>query len=252
MKPLLLTSALLFSAVLYSQDSVTTYTDSVGEKTDYYLNEIVISNMADEVSLGEPDEKSKKMQVITSDSKTAYYFENTVGEGTYLKALMFKVGKVRHNTKARIRLYEKKSYIQEVNMKEGVKKYQSFIPGEEISSEEIEVNLKPGQKGLIEIDLLEYGITMPVEGLFVSIEGVGYYDAEGNSIANVKTKELTWLEFHVTTSDNFCGWINPQGTDNGFWVNINKWRKSDFEFLGTKTPKKALIAPNFGLKVVRR
>lgn len=249
MKPHLLATAALLSTALYAQDNL--IADSA-QITNYNLSEVVVSNTTGEMLLGELDAKSKKGSTITADSKAAYYFENsTEEEGLHLKSMLFKVQKVKYKTEARIRFYKKHDYAQEVYMKEGKKTYASFIPGEEIESKDIVIYLEPGQKGIIEIDLLKNGIKLPAEGLFVSLEGVGYYDTDGKAIEGLKSKDLTWIDFHTSTTDNYCGWINPQGTENWFWVNINKWIKSDFEFFEKEVPKKSLTAPNFGLKVTR-
>jgi hypothetical protein len=89
--------------------------------------------------------------------------------------------------------------------------------------------------------------------LFLSLEGSGYFDADGKEIEGLKGKDLTWIDFHPTTLDNYCDWLNPVGTQSWFWVNTNKWLKQDYkEVLKSNVPAKALKAPNFGLKVERR
>lgn len=251
MKPLLFASAVLFSAALNAQDTAMAVSYSTDD-TNYSVSKAASPN--GEILLGELDAKSKKGQTITSHSKAAYYFENdTKEEGVILQSMLFKVQKVKYKTEARIRLYKKKDYMQEVCHKDGTKtSYASFIPGEQIATKEIVVNIEPGKKGVVEIDLAKYNIVMPAEGVFVSLEGMGYYDINGKAIEKPESKDLTWIDFHPTTTDNFCDWINPQGTDDWFWVNTNKWRKSDFEFFKKDVPKKALVAPNFGLKVARK
>jgi hypothetical protein len=258
MKPIILASALLFSAGLFAQDNVIAATVTANNETlaTYSLNEVKITNTPDELLLGELDAKSKKGRVIGQDNKIAYYFENTFAdESGYLKTMLFKVQKVKYKTEARLRLYKKRDYVQEVyppgsNTKES---YDSFIPGDAIATDEIVVVLEPGQKGIIEIDLSKYGIVMPADGLFVSLEGVGYFDESGKAVTNLKAKEWTWVDFHPTVTDNYCEWINPQNTNSWFWINTNKWIKSDFAIVFKKEPsKKILTAPNFGLKVERR
>lgn len=253
MKLYLLTSAVLFSAGAYAQNDLVATTDSM---MSYNLKEVVVSNASPEVILGELNAKSKKGQSITATSRQAYYFENGLkDENTYLKTMLFKVQKVKHATKAYIRLYKKRDYVQDSYHPETSEKssYDSFIPGEPIATPDIVVYLEPGQKGIVEIDLSQYKIEMPAEGLFLSLEGNGYFDADGKEIEGLKGKELTWIDFHPTTLDNYCDWLNPIGTQSWFWVNTNKWLKQDYkEVLKSNVPAKALKAPNFGLKVERR
>lgn len=255
MKTLLLTSTLLLSAVTYSQDNLVAADDSVKNENmlSYQLNEVVISEMK-EILLGELDAQSKKGMNIAKGSKHAYFFENTVGsEGVFLKTMLFKVQKVKYKTEARIYLYKKHDYMQELYVDSGTISYPSFIPGDKIETKEIVVYLEPGQKGVIEVDLSKYDIAMPAEGLFVSLEGVGYSDTKGNEITGLKPKEMTWIDFHPTTSDSYCGLAMTQGSEKTFWINNNKWIKADFKYAFKKEPsKKILTAPNFGLKVGRK
>ena len=112
------------------------------------------------------------------------------------------------------------------------------------------VYIEPGQKGVIEVDLTMYGIKMPAEGLFLSLEEGSYYDAEGHLVNGLSPKEYTKVVFHPTVTDNYCSWINPLDTENWFWINTNKLLKTDYEeVFKQKAPKKELVAPNFGLKV---
>lgn len=255
MKSLLIVSTALLSAAFYAQDIASSDTGIANANIIYRHNDPVIAKDNSDILLGELNEKSKKGQAITAEGKIAYYFENnTTEKNLYLKSMLFKVEKVRYKTEARIRLYEKHDYVQDVYDPETGEKssYDSFIPGEPIAGKEIVVYLEPGQNGIVEVDLTTYGITMPAEGLFLSLEGIGYYDAKGNSIKNLDSKELTWVDFHPTTTDNYCSWIAAQGSDNYFWINNNKWLKSDYKFFKTDVPKKTLKAPNFGLKLEKR
>lgn len=256
MKPLLIASATLLSVSLYAQDTAMANVDSAnGTIVNYRLNELFVSNNTPDVLLGELNSKrSKKGHTISADGKVACYFENTTGEeGVYLKSMLFKVAKVKHKTEARIKIYKKHDYVVDsYHPKTGDKfSYATFIPGEPVTTQEIVVFIEPGQKGIIEVDLTKYGITMPKSGLFLSLEGVGYYDTDGKPVEITDPKEMTWIDFHPTTTNNYCDWINIVGTNSYFWQNINKLLRVDYEeVFETKTPKKVLRAPNFGLKVI--
>lgn len=256
MKILLVASAILLSTVSYSQDNLIAADDSVKSEKElrYRLNEIEVSNRDSEIVLGELDIKSKKGMAIAADGKIACYFKNTVGDDVLIKSMLFKVQKVKYRTEAHIRLYKKHDYMQDLYSQDGATvSYASFIPGEQIVTEEIVVFIEPGQKGVVEVDLTKYAIEMPAEGLFVSMEGTGYFDAEGRELKGLDPKEMTWVDFHPTATDNYCEWSATQGTQSRFWSNINKRIKKDFEIVFKKEPsKKILRAPNFGLKVARK
>ena len=253
MKKILLAWAAILSTALYSQHDLVAGVNN-NEALTYTLDEIVVSNHED-ILLGELDAKSKKGRALDANSKIACYFENAFTDGKgQLKILYFKVQKVKFKTEAHIRLYTKKDYVQEIYPagSDTVNSFNSFIPGNAIAAGDIVVTLQPGQKGIIEVDLSGYDIAMPAEGLFVSLENIHYFDADGKCITYLKPKEKTWVDFHPTANDNYCDWINPQGTDSWFWINTNKMIKNDFKTVFKKEPsKKILTAPNFGLKVSR-
>lgn len=242
MKLILLAAAVLFGATVSAQNQDVALNSAPQNLIGSY------ASSSQDVLLGEFDVKSKKSQGMGKD---ACFFENNIGEGVVLKSFLFKVDKAKHTAKANIRLYEKKEFIQELYVESDTVTYPSFIPGNEIPAKDIVVTIAPGQEGVVEIDLSEYNITMPAEGLFVSLELIGYFDAEGNAMTGLNPKkDLTRIDFHPTTADNYCGWAKVQGREGGFWMNRNKWTKADFKYAFKKEPhKNILTAPNFGLKI---
>lgn len=250
-KSLLFITAILFTTVLFAQGNVVDAADTANadKMTTYSLKEVVI-NAPGEILLGEFNDKSRKGQGL---GKEAYYFENSIGEGAVLKAFLFKVYRARYNTKLNVRFYEKKEFMQDVYVDNDTISYASYIPGNEIKTKEITVNIEPGQKGTVEIDLSGYDIIMPQNGLFVSLELMGYFDERGNAVKGIKYKDMTRIEFHPTTTDNYCALAQVQGRDETFWINCNKSIKADFKYGFKHEPSKSiLVAPNFGLKVVRK
>ena len=134
-KLFIIASATLLSVGLYAQGSA--YNTIV----NYSLNEAAAGGNSADVLLGELDsnKKSKRRQNITSDSKVAYYFENTTNhEGVALKSMLFKVENVKFKTEAYIRLYKKHDYVVDTyNPETGEKfSYNSFIPGTQIETED--------------------------------------------------------------------------------------------------------------------
>lgn len=252
MKSLLFITTILFCTGLSAQDNVVAAAEIANNEKmiTYSLNEVVV-NSPGEILLGEFNDKSRKRQGL---GKEACYFENTIGEGAALKAFLFKVDHAKYNTKLYVRFYEKKEYMQDIYVDNDTISYPSYIPGNEIKTEEITVNIEPGQKGVVEVDLSEYEIIMLQNGLFVSLELVGYFDDSGKEKKGIKFKDLTSIDFHPTTKENYCGWAEVYGRkDSGFWKNYNKSIKAGFKYGFKKEPSKSiLVAPNFGLKVVRK
>jgi len=244
MKLILLTSAVLFSTGLFAQDTDVAFNSVPYAPVSTYMS----SNEG--IILGEFNDKSKKSQGLGKD---AYYFENSIGEGVALRSFLFKVDHAKYTTKVYVRFYEKKEYVQNLYVDNNTVSYPSYIPGNEIRTKEIIVNIEPGQKGAIEVDLSGYDIVMPQKGLFVSLELMGYFDDNGNVVTKFKSKDLTRIDFHPTTLENYCVWAETQGKEGGFWMNRNKWTKADFEYAFKKKPSKSiLVAPNFGLKIARK
>lgn len=243
MKKLLLTLALLLTGLItYSQDNLVVSADNL-------VNEVLVAKN-DGFLLGELDVKSKKNRPVGKD---AYYFENvTQGKGFLLESFLFKVDHAKYRTKLQVHLYKKKDFVQEVYTDEGTVSYPSYVPGDEIKTRDIIVYVDPGQNGLVEVDLLQYDVAIPVEGVFVSLELVNYLDENGVEILRpkFKTNELTTIGFHPSTTDNYCGRAGIYGTDTEFWINNNKSLKTDFKYSFKKeVPQKMLVAPNFGLKI---
>jgi hypothetical protein len=248
MKTLLLASTVLFSAALYAQNDLSVSAENENVKT-YTLSGPVFIDRPD-VFLGELDVKSKKSRPVGKD---AYYFENSIpGKLFFLESFFFKVNQAKYRTKLQVHLYKKKDFLQEVYTDDGTVTYPSYIPGDEIKTEDIIIYIDPGQKGLVEVDLLQFEIVIPVDGVFVSLELISYLDESGAIIkrSKFKEKEFTTIDFHPTTNDNYCGLAMTQGSEKTFWINNNKSIKTDFKYAFKKEPSKSiLVAPNFGLKV---
>lgn len=247
MKKILLTSLLLLTGLTYAQDNPVASVDNPASENR--VNEVLVAKN-DGFLLGELDVKSKKSRPVGKD---AYYFENSIpGKFFLLWSFSFKVEQVKYKTKLQVHLYKKKDFVQEVYTDEGTVTYPSFVPGDEIETKDIIVYVDPGQKGLVEVDLSSFGIVIPLDGVFVSLELVNYLDENGVAIQRPKFKrnELTTIEFHPSITDNYCGRAGIYGTDTEFWINSNKSLKADFKYSFKKeVPQKMLVAPNFGLRV---
>jgi hypothetical protein len=215
------------------------------ENETVVLDEVVISKR-DPVLLGEFNAKQKKYKTLNKMYINSYYFENTSGKRPIIESLLFKVDKVHQKTAVRVHLYARRNYTQLTYHPQTKEKssYESFIPGEELLLDNIIYYIEPRDEGIVEIDLLKYGVEMPDSGVFAAVECLGYYN--GSGILIDMPKKPTKIEMHYTTTDNYAGKL----VQHRSWMNINRWIKHDFETVIKATPsKKSLLAPTFGLKV---
>lgn len=221
------------------------------------LNEVVVAGgMQKDTLLGEFNEKKYKNGLtIGKERNLAMFFGNDTGRELYIKELWLKPMKIKHTTVLRVHIYSRRDYVPEYYPTKGadraVKTYDSYIPGNDLYEQNIIVTIKPEDKKLAKIDLSGYNVYLPEKGAFVSIEGLGYVDENGNAMAVVPLKEQTFIEKHLTDKTDFC---DKLGVTNQFWVNINKWLSNDFESLhikGALPPKDWLIAPTMGLLVAQ-
>jgi hypothetical protein len=210
------------------------------------LDEVVLTTGKPTI-LGEYYAKQKKYLTLNKQYIASCYFQNTLGGRPVVQSIFFKVDKVYQKTAVRIHLYSRHDYTQssyhpETNEKSS---YQTFIPGEELLLDNLIYYIEPGAKREVEIDLSEYDVEMPAEGLFAAIECLGYYD-DSNKLTDAAIKP-TKIEMHYTDTDNYAGMFIKHNS----WRNINRWIKHDFEMVIKATPgKKSLLAPTFGLEVL--
>ena len=66
------------------------------------------------------------------------------------------------------------------------------MPGEEITNQNKIYFLEKGSKGQIEIDLIDLGLEIPPNGVFIGLEALGEFDEKTNlfSVDSTKAKEM--------------------------------------------------------------
>lgn len=172
-----------------------------------------------------------------NESKTSFrpmtqavlFIENDLNKPISVQSFSFKVKKVDTAISYQIRFYKKTDFTY--NIKETDTKLTANIPDELLFEVPQIYTLTENTKGIVEVDLSEFGIEIPSEGVWVSLE------TTNNEVIN--------LEFHRTDKENFCYYNGEAG-----WWNENHILKRDFQYVFNKTPrKKNLTAPSFGLKV---
>lgn len=199
------------------------------------LKEIVVSASKKSTPiLGEFEGKRKKYISVNRENQFASYFENRDHQKLMLKSFLFKVSKVKDKTVLRIHVYRKMEYNKIIH------------PDIAIQEKDIVKILEPGTKGVVEVNLAEYAIEMPDDGVFIGIEGLASYDKSGNPYSDID--ELTQIEAHQSESETYCVKYKIL---NDVWININEWLKRDYPLTFKKEiNKNMLFVPSFGLKVL--
>lgn len=202
----------------------------------YQVEEVVISGTTLQTT-GHLDEKSSFYKYIGT-GETALFIENEFNKPVFIKSVLFKVKNVNIAFAYRIHFYRKTNLTYKV--KESSKEFTQNIPDEHIEIPQVFI-LEPDTKGLVEINVSDYFVELPEDGIWVSIEPIGAINE--NEISRKRDNGLT-IEFHLTKKENYCYKMFVGG-----WFNNNHILKRDFEVVFKKNPrKKDLIAPSFGLK----
>ena len=103
--------------------------------------------------------------------------------------------------------------------------------------------IEPNTKGTIEVDLRDYDIIFPKEGIFVGIEGL-----EGNNLDETFSRnKKNILQFEVHQSDKQI-YFEKNTLKRIGWININKWLPEDYlKTFKKEYNKEKLFVPSFGL-----
>jgi len=200
----------------------------------FELDEVVISGKTDVVTVGYIDNKKLNFSGTAAGFQDAVYIPNTLGSATTVKSFLFKIVKSKNRFAYRLHFYRPS--------------LTAHTPGEEITHDNIIGFIEKDAKGLTELDLAAYRVEFPIEGVYVSVEGLGVCDANGTIIDAKKDGFITYETFR-TTEPIFCH--QPEFFIKNGWINENERIIRDFEYMKDPVPKDALRAPSFGLKVYR-
>lgn len=221
------------------------YTDKVVKKDDigseillepnaFILDEVVISGLTDVVTLGYTDKKKLSYSGTAEGFQDAVYIPNNLGKASYVKSFLFKIVESKSRFAYRLHFYKPSKDMRH--------------PGQEITRANIVRFTEKGAKGLTEVDLSEYKVAFPTEGVYVSIEGLGSCDANGK-IIETKYSYITYEDFQ-SAEPIFCH--QPEFFIRSGWINENERTLRDYkENFKKEAPKEELRVPQFGLKVYR-
>jgi len=200
----------------------------------FELDEVVISGKTDVVTVGYIDKKKLDFSGTAAGFQDAVFIPNTLGSATTVKSFLFKIVNSKNRFAYRLHFY-KPSLM-------------AHTPGEEITHDNIIGFVEKDAKGLTELDLSAYAVEFPLEGVYVSIEGLGTCDANG-TITDAKKDAFITYETFRTAEPIFCH--QPDFFITTGWINENERIIKDYEYVKKLVHKDALRAPSFSLKVYR-
>lgn len=193
------------------------------------LEEVVVTNK-DFLNLGFiNNQKSKNIIGVSDGLEVAVFINNEFDYPVKINSIQFNVKKIKSRVAYRIHLYKKSE--------------NNLYPKEELLIDNKIEYLEIDTKGLVNVNLSEYNIILPKEGVFLSIEGIG-----GNNTTSTKSKKnLIQFETHISELEIYQ---ERNYKNNIGWININKWLPDNYKKTFNKEyDKRKLFVPSFGLKV---
>lgn len=197
------------------------------------LKEVVINKYKQEVvTLGYINNKKKMQLSAGKGSEIVVFIDNSFNQSRQVKTFLFNLKRKKDfKTAIRIHFYKKK-----INKSE---------PSEEIGNEDIIGYLDNKIKGTIEIDITNYNIEFPIEGIFVGIEWLGFFDLLSGKFTTDNFE--IWDDIKIDINDNInkpltffrSKFINP------IWKNSEFIKKEFANYINFKNLPNA----SFGIKV---
>ena len=176
------------------------------------------------------DDDYYKCWLPTIESEIAVFIPNTMLQDQRLQKVQFPIAleakdwkkrnknnadKQQFSTLFKVRLYENKDYT----------------PGSPLTNETIVFLATEKNGDYYDLDLEEYAIIMPENGLFVSLQVLGYTDKEGKLLPNKKYKEIKGRDGMVKIPTNFRPLLPFTSEINQFrtfikrvFIHGNTWR----------------------------
>lgn len=210
------------------------YKDTLYLKHKHYLlKEVIVTNKQTK-ELGYLNMPNTSFYGIGKGLEKIIFIENNANKTHTISAFLFQVKKIRKKIGFRIHFYKKS--------------IDSFMPVEEITNQNKIFFLEKGFKGQIEIDLIDLGLEIPSNGIFIGIESLGEFDEKTNLFLPFeKNKISSFLNFKVHKSKNAISFIRNVIYKNG-WTNDCEWQKTDYK-MNFKKDLEYCLVPSFGLKI---
>lgn len=201
------------------------------------LNEIVLTNINNEIILGEKNKfVRRRSNSLSKDNLYGLVFENETNKDLEINKIGFFVEKIKHKTAYKIEIYE----FEEPPIKIG---FQEAKLGNLITSTDT-LYLRPNQKNKIEY-IFDEKIILKKQPIFVSIELICHLD-ENNKSIEPNFKEVSKIKFCLSNNSNYFAKTMNSNTSklSEKMININAWLNHDYiNFFLSKPHKSSIVTP---------
>ncbi|WP_264549906.1 hypothetical protein [Flavobacterium sp. N2820] len=201
------------------------------------LNEIVLTNINNEIILGEKNKfVRRRSNGLSKDNLYGLVFENKTNKDLEINKIEFFVEKIKHKTAYRIEIYE----FEEPPIKIGI---QEAKLGNLITSTDT-LYLRPNQKNKIEY-IFDEKIILKKQPIFVFIELICHLD-ENNKSFEPNFKEVSKIKFCLSNNSNYFAKLIDANTSilSENMININAWLNNDyFNTFFSKPHKSSIVTP---------
>lgn len=187
------------------------------------LNEIVLNENVKIKILGQIKKKSRKTISISKYERIAIFYKNDNNDNTLkIKSILLNIKEINNKSDLVVNIYsivkEKKQYFLQ-NKAENVL-IEELIPNQENLLGSLSFTLEKNQNKIQEIHLDSDNITLPKEGLFISIYVKNIYDDDNVLIEKPNLDNLPVLYMNRTKENNYCTKVG-YNTPNSYWTNYN-------------------------------
>ncbi|SDB85297.1 peptidase associated/transthyretin-like domain-containing protein [Williamwhitmania taraxaci] len=192
----------------------------------FNIKEVVVRPCINFKTLGYINNKKEVRIGAESGLECAVLVENETGLESPIKSLLFRF-KQNEKTKTVIRIH-----LYSCNS--------NRMPDKELINENLVVYITPQNDGIIDYDISKFGITLPVNGVFVGMEWIGCTDGETEQI--IKPKRILKTSIVFTSLNHQATYLRSE-LFNGIWDN---------RLLDSIVPLKKgkFLNAAFGLKIV--
>lgn len=170
-------------------DKITLSNDTIYLKNETInLKEVIVSKKKVQL-LGYTNIKKSQSPGMGKGLETVVFIENIANRPLYIQSFLFNLREVKKKATIRIHFYKLLP--------------NKFEPGEEISTTDIIHLIDEKNKGLVEINVAQYGLYLSPEGGFVGLESLGVLDEKAGNFEDYFGFEYnSKLDKSVTFSRN--------------------------------------------------
>lgn len=202
--------SLFISALGYKSLSLST------EQLPAVIELFIETNQLDEIVISVPERRKFKLVkkkpfldddyykcwLPTIESEIAVFIPNTISEDQQLQKIQFPIALESKNWKKRNKKNAEKHQFSTL-FKVRLYENKDNTPGSPLTNETIVFIASEKNGDFFEINLDHHQIIMPKDGLFVSIQVLGYTNKEGKLLPNKKYKEIKGRDGIVKIPTNF-------------------------------------------------